>query len=165
MIISLVAALGEDRAIGKNNSLIWRLKDDMKLFRRITTGHTVIMGRKTYESIGRPLPNRRNIVISKQWRDREGIEIFSDLDEALQDCQNLEESEVFIIGGGEIYKQALPLADKLYLSEVQGVFPEADTWFPEVELKEWDRREMEQFPQTEENSHAFTYSVYVRSIG
>lgn len=165
MIISLIAAIGEDRSIGKNNGLIWRLKDDMKLFRRITTGHTVIMGRKTFESIGRPLPNRRNIVISKHWKGGEGIEVFSDLDEGLQACQNAEEHEVFIIGGGEIYRQALPLADKLYLSKVSGSFPDADTWFPEVDWREWDRRELEQFNESEENSHAFEYSVYTRSIG
>lgn len=164
MIISLIAALGKDRAIGKDNGLIWRLKDDMKLFRRITSGHTVLMGRKTYESIGRPLPNRRNIVISRSWEPAEGVEVFGDLDEALQNCQNGEETEVFVIGGGEIYRQVLPLADKLYLSEVEGIFPEADTWFPEIDWREWDRRELEKYQISEDNSHSFNYCVYSRSI-
>jgi dihydrofolate reductase len=164
MIISMMVAMADDRAIGGSNGLLWQLKDDLKLFKRHTQGHTVIMGRKTFESIGRPLPNRRNIVISRTMQAMEGVEVFSDPDEALQSCTDAEENEVFIIGGGEIYRQFLPMADHLYISHVRHQFPEADTFFPEFKMEEWDRRGWEHYDADERNEFAFDFCVYCRSL-
>ena len=130
MKISMIAAIAsENRALGLNGRLIYAISEDLKRFKEITSGHPIIMGRKTFESIGMPLPNRRNIVIT---RDEdyfaEEVVIVHSLEEALGLVQN--EDEVFIIGGGEIYKEALEMADKLYLTIVEGS-PEADTYFPD----------------------------------
>ncbi len=130
--ISMIAAIAsENRALGKNNKLIYHIHDDLKRFKKITSGHTVIMGRKTFESIGKPLPNRTNIVIT---RDQdyfvEGGIVVHSLDEALKMAQEKESDEIFIIGGGQIYNEAINLADKLYLTIVEGN-PEADTFFPD----------------------------------
>ncbi|OGE31420.1 diacylglycerol kinase [Candidatus Daviesbacteria bacterium RIFCSPHIGHO2_02_FULL_36_13] len=130
MKISMIAAIAsENNALGLNGRLIYAISDDLKRFKEITTGHPIIMGRKTFESIGMPLPNRRNIVIT---RDEdyfaEGVVIVHSLEEALGLVQN--EDEIFIIGGGEIYKQAIDIADKLYLTIVEEN-PEADTYFPD----------------------------------
>jgi len=130
MKISMIAAIAsENRALGLNGRLIYSIPEDLKRFKEITTGHPIIMGRKTFESIGMPLPNRRNIVIT---RDEdyfaEEVVIVHSLEEALGLVQNAD--EVFIIGGGEIYKEAIHMADKLYLTVVEGN-PEADTYFPD----------------------------------
>ncbi len=132
-MVSIIAAIASgNRALGKNGDLIYKIPDDLKRFRDITKGHPIIMGRKTFESIGRPLPNRTNIVIT---RDpvfvAEGAEVVRSLDEALLLAQkNNHGQEVFIIGGGQIYNEAMKVADKLYLTIVQGN-PEADTFFPD----------------------------------
>ncbi|MBI2017667.1 dihydrofolate reductase [Candidatus Daviesbacteria bacterium] len=130
MRISMIAAIAsENRAIGKNNRLIYHIPQDLKRFKEITSGHPIIMGRKTFESIGVPLPNRRNIVIT---RDEdyfaEGVSVTHSLEEALGLVQN--EEEVFIIGGGEIYKQAIGIANKLYLTVIEDN-PDADVFFPD----------------------------------
>jgi dihydrofolate reductase len=164
MIISMMVAMAKDRAIGGNNGLLWRLKDDLKLFKRYTQGHPIIMGRKTFESIGKPLPMRRNIVISRSMSTQEGIEIFNDPDDALRACMDSEEKEVFIIGGGEIYRQFLPMADRLYISHVEAHFAHADTYFPEINMPEWDRRILETYPQNERNEFAFHFCLYFRAI-
>ena len=131
-VLLTVAAVARNGAIGKDNTLLWRLPEDLKFFKRTTLGCPVIMGRKTWDSIGRPLPGRRNIVITRNptWR-AEGAEVFHDLDSALATTAN--EPRVFVIGGGELYAQALPLADELVLTEVDADF-EGDTFFPP-----WDR--------------------------
>lgn len=129
-MISLIAAVGRNRAIGKNNKLLWDIPEDMAHFKRLTTGHTVIMGEKTYLSIGRSLPNRKNIVLSLDDNFQvEGAEVSHSLEEALEKYKGSEE-EVFVIGGGQIYKLSLPFADKLYLTVVEDS-PEADTFFPD----------------------------------
>lgn len=126
--ISLMAAIAsENRALGKDNKLIYKIPDDLERFKNLTSGHTIIMGRKTFESIGRPLTNRTNIVISSDPNYKaEGITVVHSLDEALGQLQG----EIFIIGGGQIYQEAIGLADKLYLTVVEGN-PEADTFFPD----------------------------------
>ena len=142
-VISIIAAIGKNRELGKDNKLLWHIPDDMKRFRELTKGHAVIMGRKTYDSIGKTLPNRLNLVLSRNpYKQQEGIvrDIKSpcifvvDLVQALEKAKKWEEKkenpEVFIIGGGNVYEQALPLADKLYLTVVEGKF-DADTYFPE----------------------------------
>ncbi len=130
--LSLIAAVARNGAIGKDNTLLWRLPEDLKFFKRTTLGCPVIMGRKTWDSIGRPLPGRRNIVVTRNtaWR-AEGAEVCHDLDSALVATANA--PKVFVIGGGELYAQSLPLADELVLTEVDADF-EGDTFFPE-----WDR--------------------------
>ena len=130
--LSLIAAVARNGAIGKDNALLWRLPEDLKFFKRTTLGCPVIMGRKTWDSIGRPLPGRRNIVITRNatWQ-AEGAEVFHDLSSALAATADV--PKVFVIGGGELYAQALPLADELVLTEVDADF-EGDTFFPR-----WDR--------------------------
>lgn len=123
--------MSENRVIGKDNKLLWSLPQDMKRFKALTTGHTVIMGRKTYESIGRVLPNRINIVISGDSAYKvPGGFVAHSLDEALIIAEKKEKEEIFIIGGGQVYTQALPLADTLYLTIVKGAY-EGDTYFPD----------------------------------
>lgn len=122
--------MGKNRAIGRNNKLLWNIPDDLKHFKKITTGHAVIMGRKTFESIGRPLPNRANIIITRDKNFKAaGCIIYHSLDEAL-DFAKQKNEEIFIIGGGQIYEQALPYADKLYLTIIDDE-PKADTFFPD----------------------------------
>ena len=135
--VSLIAAMSENRVIGKGNALPWQLPEDLKRFRQITKGHPVVMGRKTYESIGRPLPDRLNLVITRQsdWH-APGVEVFGSLDAALDRALDVAVekglSEVFIIGGGEIYAQALPRAQRLHLTRVAAQI-EGDAFFPVFE--------------------------------
>lgn len=130
-IISAVAAIGENRELGKNNQLLWRIPEDLKRFRAITRGHPIIMGRKTFESIGRPLPRRTNIIITRNADFKaEGCIIVGSVEEAIAKAKEFDNEEIFIIGGGEIYKQAMPMIDKLYLTVVKGS-KEADVFFPD----------------------------------
>lgn len=131
--ISLIAAISKERrALGFQNKLLWKIGGDLPRFKELTTGHAIIMGRKTYESIGRPLPNRTNIVISRSSSipETKDLIIVDSVEKALDVAKQSEESEIFIIGGGEIYKQSLPFADHLYLTIVDDE-PEADTFFPD----------------------------------
>ncbi len=140
MILSIIAAIGKNNELGKDNQLLWDLPVDMKHFRETTSGHPVIMGRKTFESIGRALPNRRNVVITRDKSyTHDGIEVVHSLEEALQlfaEPQGKPNIEVFIIGGAEMYRQAIELADKLYITYVDGIF-EADTFFPLIDPNFW----------------------------
>jgi dihydrofolate reductase len=153
MIISAVVAIAENNAIGKNNQLLWRLPNDLKHFKQITTGHTVIMGRKTYDSVGKPLPNRRNIVITRKKMEIAGCEVVSSVEEALALCAG--EPEVFIVGGAEIYKLAMPVTNRIYLTIVHQVF-DADAYFPPVNYNEWTETEREDHGTDEK--HAIPYS-------
>jgi len=129
--ISAVAAIGKNRELGKNGKLIWNIAEDMKHFKEITSGHAVIMGRKTYESIGRPLSNRTNIIITRNSDfTAQGCIVVQSIDEAISEAKKYDTQEVFIIGGGEIYKQAINLTNKLYLTIVNES-AQADTFFPE----------------------------------
>jgi dihydrofolate reductase len=156
--ISIIVAIAQNNAIGKNNDLLWHIPADLKRFKKITSGHQVIMGKLTYESLPvRPLPNRTNIVITdKPGETFEGCTTVYAIEEALNLCNDSEES--FIIGGGSIYRQFLPFANKLYLTMVHKVF-EADTFFPNVDLSVWklvDREDHEP-----EGSLDFSYSFLV----
>lgn len=134
-MISIVVAMARNRAIGLDNQLLWHIAEDMKFFKSLTSGGTVVMGRKTYDSIGRPLPNRRNIVITRNADFRaEGVEVVSSI-EAATKLAELDE-KVFIIGGGEIYRQAIDLVDTLYVTLVDRDY-EADTFFPTIDEKKW----------------------------
>lgn len=133
-MISIIVATSLNWAIGRNNQLLWHISEDLKYFKKITSGHTVIMGRKTWESIGKPLPNRRNIVVSRSLEKITDAEVYKSLELALKAAGN---ESLFIIGGGEIYKQALPLAEKLYLTIVNLTVEDADTFFPKINFNEW----------------------------
>lgn len=149
--LALIAAVARNGAIGKDNALLWRLPEDLKFFKRTTLGCPVLMGRKTFESIGRPLPGRRNVVITRnaQWT-HEGVDVVHSLDEALALVTT--EAKVFVIGGGELYAQALPLADQIILTEVDADF-EGDTFFPT-----WDRQSFtETARQTQQSDAGWAY--------
>ncbi len=150
MKISLIVAVAEDRTIGDKGNLLWHLSSDLKRFKAITTGHTIIMGRKTYDSLPNgALPNRRNIVISRQQKSLKDAEVYSDIDEALKAASN--EDTVYIIGGGEIYNKTFPLAEELHLTLVHKSYPEADTRFPEWKLTDWNILKLERIGQDEKN--------------
>lgn len=138
-MIKIIVAMSKNRVIGDSNTLIWHLPEDLKRFRQLTTGNTIVMGRKTYESIGKPLPNRRSIIITRDSDySAEGCEVVNSLEEALL----LSNSDCFIIGGGEIYRQAIDIADRIYLTLINKEF-EGDTSFPE--LKDWVEISYEDF--------------------
>lgn len=159
MSISLIVAAAENNAIGKDNALLWYLSADLKRFKALTTGHPVIMGRKTFESIGKPLPNRRNIVISRSVPAIEGCEVVASVDEALALVKSGEEA--FIIGGGSIYKALWDKADRLYLTSVKTAL-EGDTFIPEVKPDEWEEVKREDFDADEKNEFGYSFIDYVR---
>ncbi len=159
--ISLIAAMADDRAIGIENRLPWKLPVDMKWFRRHTLGKPIIMGRKTFESFGgRPLPERINIVITRDESYRaEGIVIVHSIDEAISAAGEVD--EVMIIGGESFYAQMLPQADRFYLTLVHGSFA-ADAWFPEFDWEEWHEVNREEHPADEKNPYACSFLVLER---
>lgn len=156
--LSLIAAVARNGAIGRDNKLLTRISEDLKFFKRTTLGCPVIMGRKTWDSIGRPLPGRRNIVISRnaQWQ-AEGAERAASLQEALARVQDA--PKVFVIGGGEIYAEALPLADQLVLTEIDADF-EADAFFPAFDRSQFNAVASD--PQTSEEGHRYRWVTYTR---
>lgn len=159
-MISLIVAVARNRVIGEGNRLIWHISEDLKHFKAITSGHPVIMGRKTFESLGRPLPHRTNVVISRQTDYRaEGCTVVHSLIAALLLFPATE--EVFIIGGAQIYAQALPLADRFYLTEVDAAYS-GDTYFPEWDRSEWKLTEHKPFPRGEKFPHPFAFLRYDR---
>ncbi|KAA3645981.1 MAG: dihydrofolate reductase [Bacteroidetes bacterium] len=161
MKISLIVAASENNVIGKDNDLPWKLPDDMKFFVRTTKGHHILTGRKNLESFGKLLPNRTNIVLTRDKNYRfEGAEIFYDLKDAIKFAQKNGEEELMIIGGGEIYKQAMPFADRIYLTRVHTII-EGDTVFPEIG-KEWKEISSEYHPKDEKHVFDFTFKVYER---
>lgn len=154
MKVCIVVAVDNNYAIGKDNRLLWRLPNDLKFFKKITEGNTVVMGRMTYESIGKPLVNRRNIVISQnQGLIIEGCVVCNSIEAALEMCKG--EEEIFVIGGGKIYSQFLKYADTIYLTQVHTSVPDADTFFPRLESKEWNKKVLEENKADEK--HAFDY--------
>lgn len=160
MKVSIIVAIDQENGIGKDNQLLWHLPNDLKFFKKITSGNTIIMGRKTYESIGRPLPNRRNIVISRnQDLKIEGVEVFENISSALEACKT--ENEVFIIGGGEIYKQALPFTNKIYLTKVDANCA-ADTFFPSLNEQEWKIISEEKHLKDEKHTYNYIFTILER---
>lgn len=158
MKISMIAAIGKNRELGKNNTLLWNIPEDMRHFRELTTGHAVIMGQRTYESIGRPLPNRTNIVLTVDPAfDAPGCVVCYSWDEALSEARKIESEEAFIIGGGSIYAQAISFADRLYLTLVDGEF-DADVFFPDYTpfFKVISRRD------SSDENHAYSFVVLER---
>jgi dihydrofolate reductase len=160
MKISIVVAIAQNNAIGKNNNLLWHLPNDLKHFKEITTGGTIIMGRKTYDSVGRPLPNRRNIIITRQQIEIPGCDVVHSLDAALDLCSDT--SEVFIVGGAEIYKLALALTNRIYLTIVHQDF-EADTFFPEINADLWTETERQDYEPDEKNLLPYSFITLERA--
>ncbi|MEJ0001984.1 MAG: dihydrofolate reductase [bacterium] len=161
MTISFIAALGANRGIGFGNKLPWNLPDDLKRFREITRGHSVIMGRKTYESIGRLLPDRKNIIITRDAGfSVDGALVAHSIEEALKQCEG--DSEVFVIGGAEIFKLALPYANKMYLTFVQAEVP-ADSFFPTFNIMAWKMTAEEFHPKDESHAYNFTFRIYEKT--
>jgi dihydrofolate reductase len=163
MIVSLIVAAATNHGIGKNNQLLWHLPKDLQFFKKITWAMPVVMGRKTFESLsGKPLPGRLNIVITRQkdWNP-DGIVVVHSLKDALFVAQSADYKEVFVAGGGEIYKEALPMAHKVYLTRVQAE-PEADTFFPELSA-DWQLVFDEPYPSDAKHAFAFTFQRWERS--
>ncbi|MFD2516399.1 dihydrofolate reductase [Salinimicrobium flavum] len=160
-VVTMIAAAAENNALGKDNDLVWHLPDDFKRFKKLTSGHHIIMGRKTFESFPKPLPNRTHIVITrKKDYKKEGAVVVHSLKEALDRAK--EDSQPFIIGGGEIYHQALSMADKIELTRVHGSF-EADAFFPEIDEDNWELTASEFHPKDESHNYSFTYLTYTRA--
>lgn len=159
--ISIIVAIARNHAIGRDNRLLWHLSDDLKRFKRLTTGHTLIMGRNTFLSLPNgALPNRRHIVISDVPGEQfEGCEMAGSVEEAVKLAGT--DQECFVIGGGMVYAQFLPVAGKLYLTRVHHSF-EADTFFPEIDFSQWRAITSESVPASERNEYAHTYTEYVR---
>ncbi len=162
MILSFIAAIGKNNELGKGNDLVWRFPEDQKFFRETTSGHPIIMGRKTFESIGRPLPDRRNIVITRDKTYlRHGVDIAHSLDEALNLVKDTE-NEVFIIGGAEIFKQSMSMADKLYITHVEAEDKSADIFFPNINESEWQEVSREEHEMDEKNPYKYAFVIYER---
>ena len=159
--LTIIVAAGENDAIGKDNKLIWHLSDDLKRFKRLTNGHHIIMGRKTFESFPKPLPNRTHIVITRQanYEVPNGVVIVNSLEEAISAVKN--DAQPFVIGGGEIYKQAIAIADQIELTRVHHSF-EADTLFPKVDTSIWKEISNTFHDKDETHDYAFTFLTYER---
>ncbi|MDQ0272010.1 dihydrofolate reductase [Cytobacillus purgationiresistens] len=160
-MISLMWAMDENRVIGINNELPWHLPEDLKFFKRTTMGHPIAMGRKTWESIGRPLPGRENIVITRN-KDfsPEGATVLNSLDELI-DYSNKLDQDVFVIGGAEIFKSVLPFSDHLYMTMIHHQFA-GDTYFPELDLSDWKNLSTEKGLKDDKNPYDYEFKIYQR---
>lgn len=162
-MIHLVVAKSDNNVIGHDNQLIWHLPNDLKHFKEITTGHPIIMGRKTFESIGRPLPNRTNIIITRNRNySIENAKVVHSLNEALELAKEIDEN-IFIIGGGKIYEQAIDFADILEVTEVHENF-EGDTYFPEIDLNVWKEISRIKHHKDEKNKFDYSFVRYERKL-
>jgi len=162
-MIALVVAASENNAIGKNNQLLWHLPNDLKFFKNTTWGSVVIMGRKTFESVNKPLPGRINIVITQQpnWQ-AEGVITVHSVEEAIEKGYQTDCKELFIIGGGEIYKQSLNLADKIILTRVHTTI-EGDTFFPEIDSHQWNKTKSHYCEADDKNAFTHSFEVWERN--
>lgn len=159
-MITIIAAIAENRALGKDNQLIWHLPADLKRFKKVTLGHHIIMGRKTFESLGKPLPNRTTIIITrnKNYTQKNCI-VVNSLNDAIEAAK--EDPNPYILGGAEIYKQAMKIANKLDLTLVHHNF-EADAFFPEIDLNIWQETTREDFKSDETNKYNYSFITYLR---
>ena len=164
MIRSFIVACAENRVIGKDNQLIWHMPHDLKFFKETTSGHYVLMGRKSFESMGKPLPNRLNIIITRnEDYAAEGALVVHSLEEGLKLAKEQKQREVFILGGGEIYKLALEkkLVDRIYLTEIKATF-NGDTFFPELNKEDWQETKREEFQADDKNPHDYAFVTLER---
>lgn len=159
--ITIIVAAADNNAIGKDNKLIWHLSDDLKRFKNLTNGHHIIMGRKTFESFPKPLPNRKHVVITRQknYQVPDGVIVVNNLEDALDASKK--DKQPFIIGGGDIYKQAMSIADKLEITRVHAKF-EADTYFPEINYKNWKEVTKTHHKKDEKHAYDFSFITYLR---
>jgi dihydrofolate reductase len=158
MNLTLIAAMSKNRVIGKDNDLIWHLPKDLKHFKTLTSGHHIIMGRKTYESVGKPLPKRTNIIVTRQKNyEAPGCIIVHTLEEAINKASG--DSKPFIVGGAEIYKQSIKYANSIELTLIHKEF-EGDSYFPEVDLKKWEEVKREHHEPDEKNAQAMDFITY-----
>ena len=153
----IIAAVADNNAIGKDNALLWHISEDMRFFRRNTMGCPVIMGRKTYESIGRPLPSRINIVVSRSFETADELAVTSSLEEAFKLAETTNIERCFVIGGGQIYAQSMDYADRLIVTHVHIVIPEADTFFPDIDPMVWEPAERSELMHDEESGCDFEF--------
>ena len=161
-MITIIAAVAQNNAIGKNNDLLWHLPKDFKRFKEVTSGHYIIMGRKTFESFPKPLPNRTHVVISRQKNyNPENCIVAESLEDALNKCPKNE--DVFIIGGGEIYNQAINICDKLDITKVQHQF-EAEVFFPEINLNIWELSSEEFHQKDEKHLYDYSFQTYIKRL-
>lgn len=162
MLISQIVAVANNQVIGKDNDLIWRLPADLKHFKNITMGHCMLMGRKNYESIGRPLPGRTTIIVTRNPKyTAEGCHTVTSIEEGIVLAQSLHETELMIIGGGQIYEQSLKDTAKVYYTTVHETF-DGDTFYPKLPVNEWDLISEEKHIADEKNKHDFTFKVFER---
>jgi len=163
MTITLIAAIAENNALGKDNKMMWHLPDDFKHFKARTSGHHIIMGRKTFESFPSALPNRTSVIITRQtdYKAPEGCIVVNSLDEAIKACP--QDEEVFIIGGGEIYNQSIDRADKLDLTRVHAAFDGADAFFPAIDRKKWELINQVFHPKDEKHKYDMAFQIFIRS--
>ncbi len=163
MRISCIVAKAKNNVIGLNNKMPWHISEDLKYFKRVTSGHCIILGRKNYLSIGRPLPNRTNIVVTRDKSfEAKGCAIMNSIESALKYAFENGEKEAFIIGGGQIYEQTIEYWDKLYITEIDEEF-EGDVFFPELDYNEWKLIEEECFEKSESNKYRFCFNAYERN--
>lgn len=162
-IITIIVAAGENDAIGKNNQLIWHLRDDLKRFKKLTSGHHIIMGRKTFESFPKPLPNRTHVVITRQenYQAPSGVIIVNSIEKAIEISKT--DKQPFIIGGGEIYKQAMPFTDRIEITRVHETF-EADTFFPKIDPKIWKETSNTYHKKNDNHAYNFSFLTYERKL-
>ena len=158
----IIVAIADNNAIGKDNALLWHISEDLKFFKRTTMGCPVIMGRKTFESIGRPLPKRTNIVVSRSgYEAPEGVVVVSSLEEAFAAVPS-ETERAFVIGGGQIYSQAMSIADRLIVTHVHTVIEDADTFFPAIDPSVWSEAERSELQTDPETGYTFEFVTYVK---
>jgi dihydrofolate reductase len=164
-VIKILVACDENRVIGKDNQLIWHLPADLKRFKSLTTGHVILMGRKTYESIGKPLPNRTTIVITRQADfQAEGTIIAHSVDEAILKAKSLSREDIFIVGGAEIYTVSMALADQILLTQLHDIF-EGDAFFPEISPETWEIVDRERGLTDEKNPFQYSFITYQKKDG
>lgn len=160
-MVSIIVAINKNNGIGMENKLLYWLPNDLKRFKSLTTGHTIIMGRKTFESLPKgALPNRRNVVLSRQDITFEGAERYASLEEALKSCKN--EEEIFIIGGASLYNEAIKIADTLYITEIEDSEKEADAFFPNIDLNVWKEKSRECHSTDEKHLYPYYFIDYIR---
>jgi dihydrofolate reductase len=162
MKISMIVAADEQKGIGLNNELLCHLPADLKYFKSLTTGHAILMGRKTFDSIGKPLPNRTNIIISRNISTIEGCHVFNSIEAGIEFAKNLNETELFIIGGDSIYKQSLSFTSAVYLTRIQNTF-NADAFFPSLE-NDWQLTNEEKHLADEKNKFDFSFQVFEKNL-
>jgi dihydrofolate reductase len=159
---TIIVAISDNNAIGRGNQLLWHISEDLRFFKRTTLGCPIIMGRKTFESIGRALPKRVNIVVSRGFNTAEEVAVAASLEDAFKVAQETNLEKCFVIGGGQIYAQALPLVDRLVVTHVHTIIEDADTFFPQIDPDVWQVAQRSELLHDEESGYDFEFVEYVK---